>query len=149
MKLNYRVAVLVLVAGAGLSGCTQTPESTATPDTSKIATVEAVEGTDVSSVTLSEAAAHRLGVRTDVVREAAVRGLQRTVLPYSAVLYDPKGDVYAYENREPLVFVRVPLTVDFVEADLAVLSAGPKVGTKVVTVGAPELLGTEFGVGGE
>ena len=36
---------------------------------------------------------------------------------------------------------------DSIQGDLAVLAAGPPVGATVVTAGAAELFGTEFGVG--
>jgi hypothetical protein len=70
-------------------------------------------------------------------------------MPYAAVLYDPNGDTWAYTNPEPLVFVRSPITVVTIEGNRAVLSAGPAAGTQVVTVGAAELLGTEYEVGEE
>jgi hypothetical protein len=47
------------------------------------------------------------------------------------------------------VFVRSPITVVTIEGNRAVLSAGPAAGTQVVTVGAAELLGTEYEVGEE
>ena len=65
------------------------------------------------------------------------------------MLYDPNGDTWAYTNPEPLVFVRAPITVVTIDGNRAVLSAGPAAGTQVVTVGAAELLGTEYEVGEE
>ena len=50
-----------------------------------------------------------------------------------------------YANPEPLVFVRQPITIDYIEGDRAVLSDGPAPGTSVVMVGASELFGTEHG----
>ena len=44
---------------------------------------------------------------------------------------------------------RAPITVDRVDGETAYLVKGPAVGTAVVTVGAPELYGAEYGVGGE
>ena len=69
----------------------------------------------------------------------------RRVVPNSAVIYDPKGQTWVYINPEPLVFVRHAVTVDYVDGDRVVLSDGPAPGTMVVTVGAAELLGTEYG----
>jgi multidrug efflux system membrane fusion protein len=43
--------------------------------------------------------------------------------------------------------VRERITVDDIEDGRAVLTDGPAVGTAVVSVGAAELYGTEFGVG--
>lgn len=74
-------------------------------------------------------------------------GAQRKVIPYSAVIYDLRGETWVYTNPEPLVFVRHAIHVDYIEGDLAVLLEGPPAGTKVATVGVAELFGTEFGVG--
>jgi hypothetical protein len=68
------------------------------------------------------------------------------VVPYEAVLYGVQGETWVYSNPEPLVYVREPIVIDFIEGDLAFLSEGPQVGTAVVTVGASELFGTETGV---
>jgi hypothetical protein len=47
----------------------------------------------------------------------------------------------------PLTYVRQRVSVDYVDRDLAVLTAGPAVGTAIVTEGVAELYGTEIGVG--
>jgi hypothetical protein len=70
----------------------------------------------------------------------------RKVVPYQAVLYGVHGETWVYSEPEPLVYVRIPIAIDYIEGDLAYLSEGPEVGTAVVTVGAAELLGTETGV---
>jgi hypothetical protein len=69
---------------------------------------------------------------------------KKKVVPYSAVYYDAKGDVWVYVNTKPLVFERRRVGVERVVGDLAVLSDGPPVGTQVVTVGAALLYGTEI-----
>ena len=74
-------------------------------------------------------------------------GAPRKLIPYSAVLYDTHGDAWTYTSPEPLVFVRRPIKIDYVEGDQAFLLDGPPAGTAVVTVGGAELFGTEFGVG--
>lgn len=70
----------------------------------------------------------------------------RKVVPYSAVLYGVNGETWVYTSPEPLVFVRQPIAIDYIEDDLAILSEGPEAGTAVVTVGAAELFGAETGV---
>jgi hypothetical protein len=70
-------------------------------------------------------------------------GEPQTVIPYSAVIYDAQGNTWAYTNPEPLVFVRIPINVEYIEGNLAALKDGPAVGTSVVTVGAAELMGVE------
>ena len=79
--------------------------------------------------------------------EVTLFGGPRKIVPYSAVIYGLQGDIWAYTNPEPLVFVRHLVTVDYIEGDTAVLLDGPPAGTAVVTVGAAELFGVELGVG--
>jgi len=69
----------------------------------------------------------------------------RKVVPHGAVIYDAHGKTWVYANPEPLVFVRQPISIDYIEGDRAVLSDGPAPGTAVVMVGASELFGTEHG----
>lgn len=72
---------------------------------------------------------------------------QRSVVPYSSVIYDLAGDTWVYTNPQPLTFIRHKVNVDYIEGDLAVLSEGPPEGTPVVTAGVAQLFGVEFGVG--
>jgi hypothetical protein len=108
------------------------------------AVVEQVGGTNVNRVTLTPKAAERLDIQTAAVRSDGKRA-DRTVIPYSAVLYDANGDTWTYINPRPLVFVRRDISVDRIEGNSAVLSAGPPVGMAVVIVGADEIWGVEYG----
>ena len=69
------------------------------------------------------------------------------VAPYSSILYDMYGSTWVYQNTEPHVYVRRRVELHHVLDNLAILSRGPAAGAKVVTAGAAELFGTEFGVG--
>jgi hypothetical protein len=71
----------------------------------------------------------------------------RKIVPYSAVLYDLRGDTWTYTRPAPLTYVRQRVTLDYIEGEVAVLLDGPSIGTDVVTVGAIELFGAEFRVG--
>jgi hypothetical protein len=71
----------------------------------------------------------------------------RKLMPYSAMLYDLKGDTWTYTRTAPLTFVRQRVTLDYIDGETAVLLEGPAAGTDVVSVGATELFGTEFKVG--
>ena len=51
-------------------------------------------------------------------------------------------------DTAPLVYLRAEITIDEITGETAVLSAGPPIGTSVVTTGAAELYGAEIGVGG-
>jgi glutamine amidotransferase PdxT len=48
-----------------------------------------------------------------------------------------------------LTFVRAPIVIDEVDGNVAVLKSGPPAGTRIVSVGGEELLGTEFQIEGE
>ena len=52
-----------------------------------------------------------------------------------------------YVVREPRVYVRQRVVVADITGSLAVLSQGPAAGARVVTDGAAELFGVEFGAG--
>jgi len=163
--------VILIVAGLGGSACTHKTEM---PAQSKPAKTEAVQGTELSRVTLSPKAAERLDIKTAAMRDEQVKARKsspagagaakptaagagakervdvamsstRKVVPTSAVLYDAKGKTWVYTNPEPLVFVRHAVSIDYIDGDRAVLLDGPASGTAVVTVGAAELLGTEYG----
>ena len=69
------------------------------------------------------------------------------VVPYGAILHDIDGGTWVYETPSPRIFVRRRVELARVVEDVAVLRRGPPAGTRVVTVGAAELFGTEFGVG--
>ena len=135
----------LLVAGLLLAACGQPAAATAPKEPPSV--VEKVEGTELNRVTLTEKAAERLGIQTDLVREEQVNDVQRLVVPYSAVIYDLEGGTWAYTSPDQLVYVRHPITVDYIEGDRAVLVDGPAAGTTVVTVGVAELYGADTGVG--
>ncbi len=142
-----RKSVLALIAlGLALGGCAA--ESFAEPPSGdKPANVEQISGSTLKKITLAEKASQRLGVKTAAVVTTTVDGQQLLTVPYAAMLYDPAGKTWVYTNPQPLVFVRHEITVLRIVKDTVLLSAGPAVGTQVVTVGVIELYGTEVGVG--
>jgi hypothetical protein len=144
---RWMVAVLLIIAALQLSACAQTSASSASKEGEGPAKIEPVAGTDLKRVILTSEAAKRLGIETAPVRDTQVRGTQRKVVPYPAVLYDLHGETWVYTNPSPLTFVRDRVSIDFIDGDVAVLSKGPPSGTVVVTIGGPELYGTESGVG--
>jgi hypothetical protein len=125
------------VLGLSLSACGGSSESPAASDTAHV--TELAGG--VIRVTLSADAARRLDVKT---APATSEG-GATVIPYDAVLYDPNGETWTYTSPKPLNYVRADITVDRIEGDRAILTKGPTPGTAVVTVGATELWGVEYG----
>lgn len=74
-------------------------------------------------------------------------GSSGLVVPFTAILYDIQGGAWVYENTAPLTYIRRRVEVLRVTNGMAVLQRGIPAGTKVVTDGAAELFGTEFGGG--
>lgn len=134
------LALTVILLSLLLSACgaEEVPE-----EENKPVTLELIPGTDLNRVTLTEKAAERLGLETVTVRTQQVNGQERLVIPYAALLYDSSGAAWVYVNVEPLVFVREPITVDFIDSNEVILSEGPDAGASVVTLGATELFGSE------
>lgn len=69
----------------------------------------------------------------------------RKVIPREAVLWDIQGTSWVYVHSGPQEYRRARILIDFTTDTEAVLKYGPDEGTKVVTAGAAELFGTEFG----
>ena len=88
----------------------------------------------------------RPGQRVGVTLPLAGQTKGPTV-PQAALLRDIDGGSWVYESLGKHVFARRRVVVDRVVAGVAVLALGPKVGTPVVTDGAAELFGVEFGGG--
>ena len=105
--------------------------------------VQPIEGTDHVQITLEEEAAQRLAIQTTEVKQAA----GQLVVPSSAVIVDTEGHRWVYTNPKPLVFVRHEIGLEREVGGRAYLSSGPPAGTRIVTVGVPELSGVEDGVG--
>ncbi len=151
MQRSYRMvgAAALMVGGLGLAACSPVEEEVALAEPSH---VEEIEGSEFLQITLEERAAERLELQTAPVVEKKMatgqsRGEERKVIPEDALVYDPNGEAFAYTATEPLVFVRAPIEIDYVENGKLILKNGPAAGTEVVTVGAQELWGSETGVG--
>jgi hypothetical protein len=140
MRRDRRWVVTPLVALALLSACAEIPETEST--LGEPMTLEPIEGTEFSRVILTPMAAERIGLETVSVTGKG----KRTIVPASAVWVGVNGEEWVYTALDPLVFVREVIRVDRYEGDVAVLSSGPASGTRVVSVGVPELIGSEFGI---
>jgi multidrug efflux pump subunit AcrA (membrane-fusion protein) len=134
------VEVVSLGATPGASGRTATP--IAAPPTADLATA----GVDLFYRLANADGSLRPGQRVSV-RVPLAAGAEHLVVPRSAVLFDALGGTWLYEARAGGVFVRQRVTLIDTIGETAVLGQGPAPGTRVVTVGAAELFGTEFGVG--
>jgi RND family efflux transporter MFP subunit len=69
------------------------------------------------------------------------------VVPKAALLHDAYGGTWVYVVRQPQVYARQRVVVTDISGADALLSLGPPVGSMVVTDGAAELFGVEFGAG--
>jgi hypothetical protein len=132
-----RTGLALAAAGLALSGCQEVASNLVESQPYEL---EPVHGTDVHRVHLSADTAEKIDLQTAQVRPNG-RG---TVIPHLALIYSPDGGAFVYTRPEPLTYVRAPIEIDRVLDDRALLSAGPPPGTVVVTVGAAELLATEF-----
>jgi hypothetical protein len=140
-KLYRRMAVVLLCGCLFISACGQAPGEVAEEEHQ--VTVETLEGPEPTRETLTEDAAARLDIQTAQAQDGDLNGAKRTVIPYSAIIYDTDGATWVYLNTEPLTFVRHPITVEDIKGDQAFLSDGLQAGSSVVTVGVAELYGAE------
>lgn len=69
------------------------------------------------------------------------------VIPESALINDIHGGIWVYEQIARHVFARRRVEVRDITRGLAVLARGPQPGAMIVTIGAAELYGIEFGAG--
>jgi hypothetical protein len=109
----------------------------------KINMVGNADAEGVKRITLKEVESKRLGVEFAIVKKSG----DHLTMPYNALLYDPSGGEWAFASTEANVYARTRLKVQAIEGDVVHLAAGPAEGTRVVTNGAAELYGIEFGVG--
>lgn len=137
---SLRLITILVSLGLLIPACSRKAQA---PAKIEPASIEYVDDTGLHRLTLTDRAVERLDIQTAAVAETG----GRLSAPYSAVIYGLNGETWAYTNPEGNLYVRAPITVDAIEGDTAYLTEGPEIGTAVVTVGAAELLGTEFGIG--
>ena len=106
--------------------------------------VDEVANSEFKKITFTAEGARRTGLETAAVGRAG----RRMVVPYAALIYDPKGNTYVYTSPERLTFMRAAVDVETIKGDRAFLRSGPAPGTEVVTVGAAEVYGTELEIAG-
>jgi hypothetical protein len=141
------LAAALIVPALGAWGCGNASEfDNEAASNEGPARVEPIKGSDVSRVILTPAAARRLGIRTAPAQDAITGGKRRRTIPYAALLYDAQGNTFTYTNPSRLTYVRQGIDVQSIRGGTVLLRSGPPAGMPVVTVGAPELLGTEYGV---
>lgn len=147
LKHAHRWLVATLcVAAVLISGCSTVAKAAQQDGAANMAPsrLEPIDGSELSRVILTDEAAKRLDIQTEAMRTEEVDGVQRTLVPYAALIYDVDGGTWVYTNPAPLTFVRASVDVDTIQGGMAMLSEGPPAGTAVVIVGGAELYGAEF-----
>ena len=151
MRLRGLAASVTVLAAitVGASGCSEAGASNEeSPDTA--VTVEENGEDQPARLTVSERAEQRLGLRTEPVRPLTGQANGATeVIAYSAVVYDADGKSWTFSAPSPRTYIRVPIVISSIAGQTVQLKSGPPVGTQVVVVGAPELVGAEAGISGE
>lgn len=137
------VLVLVFAGSMGLSGCAVVKPAAA-PAGQAASTMEKA-GEGLNRLTLTDKAVERLGVTTVKVTKGTGSAL---VIPYGSLVYDATGKTWVYTSPESRTYIRAAVTVDRITGNDVLLRSGPPAGTDVVTVGAAELFGAEFGTKG-
>ncbi len=89
----------------------------------------------------------RPGERVNVALPLAGSVSSMRTVPLDAIVYDAAGGTWVYERLDSLSFARRRVDLARVSGGLASLARGPAAGTRIVTAGAAELFGTEFGAG--
>jgi hypothetical protein len=142
------VAALAMIS-LGASGCSDAGASSETHSETAV-TVESTGADQPARITVSERAEQRLGIHTEPVRPISDQSNGATeVIPYSAVIYDADGRSWAFSAPAPRTYIRVPIEISSITMKTVQLRTGPPVGTQVVVVGAPELVGAEAGISSE
>jgi hypothetical protein len=132
----------LLIACLPVAACTEVEQaSTGGYEPAKL---EPVGGGEIKRVTFTQEGARRTGLQTTSV---ARRG-RFLVVPYAALVYDSQGESFVYTSPKSLTYLRVEVEVGRVERTGVLLTDGPPVGTKVVTVGAAEVYGAELDIAG-
>jgi hypothetical protein len=132
-----RGSLALVIAGLALAGCQEVPSNLVK---SQPYSLEPVKGTDLNRVKLSDEVARRIDLQTAELRSS---GTSKRI-PYEALIYNPEGKVFVYTKPKAETYMRAPVTVARVAGNQVVLSSGPPAGTLIVTVGAAELLATEY-----
>ncbi|MBK6489210.1 MAG: efflux RND transporter periplasmic adaptor subunit [Gemmatimonadetes bacterium] len=89
----------------------------------------------------------RPGERVQVAVPLQVQGAEVLTVPWASVVFDYSGGTWVYERVAPRQYVRRRISLGEVSGAWAEVRGGLAAGAVVVTDGAAELLGTEFGAG--
>ena len=145
-RTTLRKAVLgcvVAVAIATSAGCAEIESVTAEPY--EPAALESTGPDKPARVILTQEAVDRVALQTIEVKAL---GKDLTV-DHAALVFDKAGKPWVFTVVGPRTYVRAAISIKETQDGLVIMSAGPPVGTQVVTVGAIELWGAELGIAGK
>lgn len=141
ISLHSIPTLLLLALACTLVGCSKSGGAGHAAPVKHSSMVD--EGDGIHRITLSEEAARRLRLE---FAHAKKQGDQMT-LPYTTLLYDPNGKEWVYVSLSPTTFKRAALKVTSIDGETVHYTEGPAEGTKIVTWGAVQLSGIEYGIG--
>ncbi len=141
MQRRNQWIIAIVIAMLPLAGCDR-PGAVAKA-APKAASNVVEEAGGLKRITLKDIETKRLGIEFGEVAKTG----ERLTMPYNALLYDPSGREWAFTSPAPNVYIRTPLKVETIVGDKVYLKEGPPAGTKLVTFGAVELYGIDFGIG--
>ena len=145
-QTTLRRAVLgciVAIAVATSAGCAEIESVMAEPY--EPAALESTGPDKPARITLTDEAVDRVALQTTEVKAL---GKDLTV-DHAALVFDKAGKPWLFTVVGPRTYVRAAISIKETQDGLVIMSAGPPVGTQVVTVGAIELWGAELGIAGK
>ena len=132
--------------GSSLAGTPQVGKPISAPPTADAASSSADLYYEVDNRELQLMPGQRIGI--DIPMTSVTEAF---VVPAAAILYDIYGGTWVYvqssTSEKGTKYTRSRVLLEWVEGDSAIISKGPALGALVVTDGAAELFGTEFGAG--
>lgn len=139
-RLHLLLLIVLLLASLQLSACA--PKQELAPQVAPVH-VTHLSGDQPTRVTLTPDAIKRLDLQTDSVQVANVNGVEKTLIPYSSIVYDTEGRTWVYTSPQEGTYLRTAVQIESIDGDDVTIAAGLPAGTAVVTVGAEELFGSE------
>jgi len=139
LALDRKAAAAVVVALVALAPAACKQAEAIEQEHYQASKITPAEHGDHATVTITKLAAKRIGLETAPI--------ENNRIPYAAILYDAEGQPYVFVNTKGLSFHREDVTVANVDGDTVELSDSPPAGTRVVTVGVPQIHGAELEFG--
>ena len=142
-RLDTRARVVVHLLGGGAEGSGMAGTPVAAPPNADAASASA----DLVYAVSNPRGLLRPGERVQVAVPLTGQGAALLTVPWASVVFDHDGGTWVYERIAARTFVRRRVALGEVSGRWAVVRSGVGAGALVVTDGAAELLGTEFGAG--